>query len=506
MNKNEKLKKAKQNNGITLIALVITIIVLLILAGVTIAMLSGDNSAPQKATEAAQKDAIAGAKDEIAMEVQEALLNYYNNTYVEGDGTKENRIQEVVSGAASTAVSNATSRNKQLLPESGVDGNTITLKTKSYTVTGTIEENGGITWSDYVASTGGSGGGTGSIAEKTAETETTETWSVESFGNLNDDVHLPSEKNIIAQKETEGEEQQVVIPAGFKQATDSADTLEGGIVIEDASGDSTKQGNQFVWVPVNQKLAFKNQDTTSGIIQLGRYDFGDEDEHKLDGPKDGNEKINITSYSSYKATENSNSVARNIGEFVEQTEGAKGYYIGRYEMGIEGATVNEDTKQWTEEEPGSKKVVCQAGKTVYNYITRDEAKEESQNLYNEVKKGTETIYTSDLINSYAWDTAVVYIMKTTGDNDYAYQSDGEGGSAIATGEKGDEKCKIHDMASNVVEKTTEYSGYTKYPCVDRGGDYGNSSEYTSYRSFTSTSFSYPNIGFRPILYIVGLNA
>ena len=33
----------KSNNGITLIALVITIIVLLILAGVTIAMLTGEN-------------------------------------------------------------------------------------------------------------------------------------------------------------------------------------------------------------------------------------------------------------------------------------------------------------------------------------------------------------------------------------------------------------------------------------------------------------------------------
>ncbi len=155
-----KQKMFQRNNkgqkGITLIALVITIIVLIILAGVTIAMLSGDNSAPQKATEAAQKDAIAGAKDEIAMEVQEALLNYYNNTYVEGDGTKEKSIQEVVSGAASTAVENATTRNKQLLPDSGVSDNTITLKTKSYTVTGTIDENGGITWSDYVASTGGS--------------------------------------------------------------------------------------------------------------------------------------------------------------------------------------------------------------------------------------------------------------------------------------------------------------------------------------------------------------
>ena len=44
-------KKGKQtNNGITLIALVITIIVLLILAGVTIATLTGENGILTKAT------------------------------------------------------------------------------------------------------------------------------------------------------------------------------------------------------------------------------------------------------------------------------------------------------------------------------------------------------------------------------------------------------------------------------------------------------------------------
>ena len=45
-------KVLKQKNGITLIALVITIIVLLILAGISISMLSGDNGILQKATDA----------------------------------------------------------------------------------------------------------------------------------------------------------------------------------------------------------------------------------------------------------------------------------------------------------------------------------------------------------------------------------------------------------------------------------------------------------------------
>ena len=47
--------RAKEKKGITLIALVITIIVLLILAGVTIAALSGDNGILQNAAKAKQE-------------------------------------------------------------------------------------------------------------------------------------------------------------------------------------------------------------------------------------------------------------------------------------------------------------------------------------------------------------------------------------------------------------------------------------------------------------------
>ena len=44
--------KKKHTRGITLIALVVTIIVLLILAGISIAMLSGNNGILQRATDA----------------------------------------------------------------------------------------------------------------------------------------------------------------------------------------------------------------------------------------------------------------------------------------------------------------------------------------------------------------------------------------------------------------------------------------------------------------------
>ena len=150
-----------RQKGITLIALVITIIVLLILAGVTIAMLSGNASSPQKATEAAQKDAIASAKDEIAMEVQEALLNYYNNTYVATSATGASTTastQSIVQEAAGRAVNNVKTRNKEL-EGSNVSGNTITLKTKSYQEIGTIGNNGAITWGGITAVAGNNGGG-----------------------------------------------------------------------------------------------------------------------------------------------------------------------------------------------------------------------------------------------------------------------------------------------------------------------------------------------------------
>lgn len=109
-------------------------------------MLMGSENAPQKASEAVEKDAIAGAKDEVAMEAQSALLDYFNKKYVEGSGTDGESTQSVVAEAAGKAVDSAKSKNKQLLPDSAVTDNTITLKTKSYTVTGTIDEKGGITW------------------------------------------------------------------------------------------------------------------------------------------------------------------------------------------------------------------------------------------------------------------------------------------------------------------------------------------------------------------------
>ena len=67
------LKEKRNTNGITLIALVITIIVLLILAAVTINALSGDNGILRRATEASKQNTIAQEKEAIGVAYSSCL-------------------------------------------------------------------------------------------------------------------------------------------------------------------------------------------------------------------------------------------------------------------------------------------------------------------------------------------------------------------------------------------------------------------------------------------------
>ena len=73
--KNKLKEQLKTNKGITLIALVITIIVLLILAGVTIATLTGDNGILTKAQNAKEKNAQKTVEEQINLAVQASKIN-----------------------------------------------------------------------------------------------------------------------------------------------------------------------------------------------------------------------------------------------------------------------------------------------------------------------------------------------------------------------------------------------------------------------------------------------
>ena len=72
-------KRKINNSGITLIALVLTIIVLLILAGISISMLSGDNGILSKATDTKTETEKGQEKEIIALAYNSALAKKVSN-------------------------------------------------------------------------------------------------------------------------------------------------------------------------------------------------------------------------------------------------------------------------------------------------------------------------------------------------------------------------------------------------------------------------------------------
>lgn len=87
-----KNKGKQTNKGITLIALVITIIVLLILAGVTIATLTGDNGILTRASEASEQTEIGDEQEKVKLSATGAIAE--NNG---GEITRTNLNKELTS-------------------------------------------------------------------------------------------------------------------------------------------------------------------------------------------------------------------------------------------------------------------------------------------------------------------------------------------------------------------------------------------------------------------------
>ena len=318
----------------------------------------------------------------------------------------------------------------------------------------------------------------------------------------------------------------VVIPQGFKVASDSGLEVTEGIVIEDndiKEGIGNNRGNQYVWVPVGDII---KSDGTKTTITLGRYTFADGINDKAsDGTtvlekgtpilkqsaENYTQEVLINSYYKELATyrqggasgdDNSlNTTALNLKKFVDSVKANGGYYIARYEAsyGTDGKANSKVSNTFTDADTAP---ATRTEGMLWNYITQIDAAKACHNMYED----SYTNVTTDLINSYAWDTAIVYIQIFSGDTDYSWQDGPSINSLLTnTGANKDEKCKINDMASNDLEWTTEYSTRINnsyaYPCTSRGGYYDNSDIYTSYRNNGNATDSNEGYTFRSILYI-----
>ena len=331
----------------------------------------------------------------------------------------------------------------------------------------------------------------------------------------------------VVDKNTKAEDafgNKITIPKGFKILAHSENTTTGdvtytysgdnipavqdGIVIED------KDENQFVWVPVG---TIKNKDNTTNTITLGRYQFDydtgellsttpvqnarDYDAETPITEIDGDESCDykeLTAFrkgNSAKDSTAQNATARNLEEFISTTLANGGYYIARFE-----ASKNTTTN----------KVESKYDKTVLAEITQPDAAKVAREMYGEVKEKNELVYASDLVNSYAWDTAIIFIQTYSGKTDYASYNESETTKAFtATGKNNDKYCNIWDMSGNAYEWTTEYYTFSFDgcfdPCVWRGGYYNAFNEYagryTSSRNGDDTTGRSNGHGLRPLLYV-----
>ena len=292
----------------------------------------------------------------------------------------------------------------------------------------------------------------------------------------------------------------VTIPEGFYHVAGT--TVETGLVISDLEGDdldNTKQGNQFVWIPVENFEVFK------------REHFGAEEQKWWTGTfvTDGLSENNLYEPQSDGIMENTE-----VEKMYKSIKENKGFYVGRYEAGTTASS-----------EAGIRgEVVSKKGAKVYNNIgfadtddMTDEtggAVEVARDMYSKEKGDS---VTSTLIYGVQWDaimrwmkdepnlTGGKYIQDSTGmgwyDDNYV-----SGNSTHQTGidlDGGKNKVKnIYDLAGNVWEWTMESSNTNNR--VGRGGGF-----YSSSSSFPASgrgndvlpSMSYPNIGFRVTLYL-----
>ena len=272
--------------GITLIALVVTVVVLIILAGVSINAVLGDNGIIKKANQAASVTKEAEVKEAI----NRTILEFYlTNDYETLEDFLKAKAED---GSIDSVTKNA---DGTLTVKKGEYSVTVENKTNSSGGSSSGGSTGGETQTPeitigeakVVANSDGTGsaitdansvylgntlyitfshsitGGT-TVVDKTIPYAVTQngTYTFTVTGTVNGKSYTKNVSVTVNQFKTAKDYvaanvevtypdgKKVWIPEGFKIADDSASTVQGGVVIED-------DGNQFVWVPVATLADYK---------------------------------------------------------------------------------------------------------------------------------------------------------------------------------------------------------------------------------------------------------
>ena len=326
--KNKLKEQLKINKGITLIALVITIIVLLILAGVTIATLTGDNGILTKAQSAKTQNDKATAKEKVDLAIA-ASLDETGKINLGQLKTNLNNIDGI-----NPKVGDITDSRFPL--EVTVDGTKVTIK----------KDSNGKYSTSVGESTGSSGGG--QEEEQISDHSEVVVPTITATGNL---ANKPNIKEV--------RQGNIPIPQGYNYI--KGDKI-GGAVITDAASGEEKVGNEFVWVPVdtlnNMAVVTSGTDANGNTNYRGvLYDWNTDTtgntqyEWSADSTSYYREPANLSS--STEGDEANSSKIEGWSSTLYQEEYNKmiksvsqygGFYVGRYEMSLNSETKNAESK------------------------------------------------------------------------------------------------------------------------------------------------------------------
>ncbi len=478
--------KIKQEKGITLIALVVTIIVLLILAGISINALAGQNGLLNRAVKSKEATGIAQTEEAIKVAVMDAAT--------QGLGT-------ITDANLKTALNNNVGAGKYEITGDETNGWTVTVDGKDYKISSTGNMEGTTSGGSSGGNQGGNTGGSGNLPES-AEGQLADTAvkNPESYGS-----------NPNAQATADGAGKIFAKPEGATYVTGTVDT---GVVVN-------IKGSEFVWVPVDDvvldtskeaklpksesagtssgkkytPMAIKVENNYKGIL----YKFSGSNGY-LYYPNNANYQGSSTQYrepdvSGYDGGSSDTvdgkitieKLAVEYNAMIESVLKYKGFYVARYEAGLDA----------------NKNIVFKDAHITENNVTTTDASNTETNtwygLYKKIK--TFTTESDKVVSSMIWGSQYDAMMnwmaknnKTVGSSDSSKRNSG----TVTGSEPKDVINNVYDLYGCHYEWTLEANGTSSR--VIRGGFSGISSAPSS-RGYNDPGGMYSGNSSRATLYI-----
>ena len=499
----QKERKKLNNKGITLIALVITIIVLLILAGVSIAMLTGENGILTQAQNAKKETSIAEEKEQIALAYNAAIAKKQSTDITAKELDDELKANDAGADATKDGenikVTFEESKREYIIDENGTitgptESNIVaTIKIEGEKLEGEPPMPAGFT---HVAGT------------------TVDNGYVIQDGDENQYVWVPVDKDQKIKVNVTSKEEitSITLTDPYGDTATLAErnigttytnneiepTINGPYVLKVSTATDEKE----VEIDVNSLYATRMWELdmlTDEVAKVKGYaDLTDfcKEYFKTSGDLEETKNMIKQTYKSGMLTETEEYDTKTS----VNTNG--GFYIGRYEASYEDGKPASKVSTIANTNSGTEN-----GK-LWNNISQTNALTVAKGMYENVD------FTSTLLTGAAWDrtlgwleeTGAVSSLKIVGDSktwgNYSDDTFSETNGLIKTGSKTEtEKNHIFDLAGNVWEWTTE--AHSTDNRVIRGGSYldTGSNGPVSYRNNGGPAIPGSGIGFRLALFL-----